>query len=141
MRIGAPKGAYKGEARVAITLDSADQLQKLGHNYFAESGAGAEQVAIDVDGMAAALNDADSVVIVPGYGMAADQAQQTDRKLVRELRARGKDVRFSIHLVAGHLPDHMNVLLAEGMKSTKLSLKPMPPSSWLERHRESRDTG
>ncbi|HBM59229.1 NAD(P)(+) transhydrogenase (Re/Si-specific) subunit beta [Salipiger marinus] len=72
-----------------------------------------EQVAIDVDGVASALEEADSVVIVPGYGMAVAQAQQNVAELTRRLRAKGKEVRFAIHPVAGRLPGHMNVLLAE----------------------------
>ena len=72
-----------------------------------------EQIAIDAEGVAAALNDADSVIIVPGYGMAVAQAQQSVAELTRKLRARGKEVRFGIHPVAGRLPGHMNVLLAE----------------------------
>jgi len=72
-----------------------------------------EQVAIDADGVAAALEEADSVVIVPGYGMAVAQAQQSISELTRRLRAKGKTVRFAIHPVAGRLPGHMNVLLAE----------------------------
>jgi len=72
-----------------------------------------EQIAIDSDGVAAALNEADSVVIVPGYGMAVAQAQQSVSELTRKLRAQGKIVRFAIHPVAGRLPGHMNVLLAE----------------------------
>jgi NAD(P) transhydrogenase subunit beta len=72
-----------------------------------------EQIAIDADGVATALNEADSVVIVPGYGMAVAQAQQAVSELTRKLRAAGKEVRFAIHPVAGRLPGHMNVLLAE----------------------------
>ena len=72
-----------------------------------------EQVAIDADGVATALNEADSVIIIPGYGMAVSQAQQSVSELVRKLRAKGKNVRFAIHPVAGRLPGHMNVLLAE----------------------------
>ncbi|WP_138934767.1 NAD(P)(+) transhydrogenase (Re/Si-specific) subunit beta [Roseovarius arcticus] len=72
-----------------------------------------EQVAIDADGVAAALNDASSVVIVPGYGMAVAQAQGAVSDLASKLRAKSKTVRFAIHPVAGRLPGHMNVLLAE----------------------------
>ncbi|MEM1316927.1 MAG: NAD(P)(+) transhydrogenase (Re/Si-specific) subunit beta [Pseudomonadota bacterium] len=72
-----------------------------------------EMIATDADTVAAALDDADSVIIVPGYGMAVAQAQGAISELTQRLRGKGKNVRFAIHPVAGRLPGHMNVLLAE----------------------------
>ncbi len=63
--------------------------------------------------VAESLANADSVIITPGYGMAVAQAQYPVATLVQKLRAKGVDVRFGIHPVAGRLPGHMNVLLAE----------------------------
>ena len=72
-----------------------------------------EMVAVDADSAAQALHDADSIIVVPGYGLAVAQAQQSLSELTRTLRDAGKTVRFAIHPVAGRLPGHMNVLLAE----------------------------
>ena len=72
-----------------------------------------EMKPIDIDSVAAALNDANKIIIVPGYGMAVAQAQSTVSELTSRLREKNKEVRFGIHPVAGRLPGHMNVLLAE----------------------------
>ena len=90
-------GAF-GQVQVSKAADGADQKE-----YKEESMEGASQV----------LDQANLVVIVPGYGMAVAQAQHRVRELYDQLKRRGITVKFAIHPVAGRMPGHMNVLLAE----------------------------
>ncbi|WP_289078178.1 NAD(P)(+) transhydrogenase (Re/Si-specific) subunit beta [uncultured Thalassospira sp.] len=87
-------GGWGGETQAASTVEG-------------------EMIEAKADAVAQAVQDADSVIIVPGYGMAVAQAQGSVSELTKRLRAQGKTVRFAIHPVAGRLPGHMNVLLAE----------------------------
>ena len=72
-----------------------------------------EVIATSSEEVAGLLSDAKEVVIVPGYGMAVSQAQGVVSEITKRLRAKKVNVRFGIHPVAGRLPGHMNVLLAE----------------------------
>lgn len=84
-----------------------------GESSTVSSGAAGEVQATSAEEVAGLLNDASEVIIVPGYGMAVAQAQHAVSDITSLLRGKGVTVRFGIHPVAGRMPGHMNVLLAE----------------------------
>ena len=90
-------GAFGGAAGRAVQLSSGDKTAR----------------SVDAEGAAMILAYAQSVIVVPGYGLAVAQAQHELRKAMDNLEERGVDVKYAIHPVAGRMPGHMNVLLAE----------------------------
>jgi len=90
-------GSFGGETAGADQIESGDQTAR----------------SVDAEGAATILAYAQSVIVVPGYGLAVAQAQHELRKAMDNLEERGVDVKYAIHPVAGRMPGHMNVLLAE----------------------------
>ena len=72
-----------------------------------------EATFVDVDGAVEMLQEAGSIIIVPGYGLAVANGQYAIAEITKQLRAKGVNVRFGIHPVAGRMPGQLNVLLAE----------------------------
>lgn len=115
-------GVIVGAAGSLLTLKMATAMNRsLTNILFGAFGAREEHAvqvsgsvkAIEADDVAVMLAYADRVIIVPGYGMAVAQAQQKVKELADLLESRGVQVKFAIHPVAGRMPGHMNVLLAE----------------------------
>ncbi len=119
-------GALVGASGAILTKLMADAMNRsvlnimIGGFGTGDAGAGAAAVGaagsvreINADDAAIQLAYAQHVIIVPGYGLAVAQAQHNVRELAELLEARGVDVKYAIHPVAGRMPGHMNVLLAE----------------------------
>ncbi len=117
-------GALVGSSGAILSMHMCHAMNRSFFSVIFASGNGAakggekkaiegEVTALNHEEVAALLKESKSVVIVPGYGMAVAKAQYPIYDLVQTLRKTGKNVRFAIHPVAGRLPGHMNVLLAE----------------------------
>lgn len=119
-------GSLVGASGLFLTKIMCDAMNRsLANVLFGAFGAVDDSVAVvgegpsgsmkgfEVEDVAIALENADSLIIVPGYGMAAAQAQHVTRELGDYLTEEGVNVRYAIHSVAGRMPGHMNVLLAE----------------------------
>ena len=115
-------GVIVGAAGSLLTLQMAKAMNRpLSNVFFGAFGATEEQAGtvsgsmktIEADDVAVMLAYADRVIVAPGYGMAVAQAQLKVKELTDLLESRGVQVKFAIHPVAGRMPGHMNVLLAE----------------------------
>ena len=117
-------GALVGASGAILTKLMADAMNRSvlnimiggfggGEGTMAAGGPGGSVRELGMDDAAIQLAYASSVIVVPGYGLAVAQAQHAVRELAELLEARGVDVKYAIHPVAGRMPGHMNVLLAE----------------------------
>ncbi len=117
-------GALVGSSGAILSMHMCHAMNRPFFSVIFASGSGAgnggekkaiegEVTSLNHEEVASLLKEAKSVVIVPGYGMAVAKAQYPIYDMVQTLRKAGKNVRFAIHPVAGRLPGHMNVLLAE----------------------------
>jgi NAD(P) transhydrogenase subunit beta len=117
-------GALVGASGAILTKLMADAMNRSvinimvggfggGEGTVAEAGAGGSVRELGIDDAAIQLAYASSVIVVPGYGLAVAQAQHAVRELAEILEDKGVDVKYAIHPVAGRMPGHMNVLLAE----------------------------
>ncbi len=116
-------GALVGASGLILTAIMSRAMNRSLANVLFSGFGGASDTALDtgdrtvrratVDDVAVTLAYADSVIVVPGYGLAVAQAQHALRELADRLAERGVEVRYAIHPVAGRMPGHMNVLLAE----------------------------
>jgi H+-translocating NAD(P) transhydrogenase subunit beta len=117
-------GALVGSAGLILTMQMCEAMNRsLANVLFGGFGAAEGMAGVDIgdrdvrsatpDDVAIALGYARRVVVIPGYGLAVAQAQHELSKLARDLEARGVNVEYAIHPVAGRMPGHMNVLLAE----------------------------
>ena len=114
-------GCLVGASGMILTIIMCKAMNRtLGNVFFSGFGSGGgkqniegEMKALSVEDAYYVLEAAQSVVIVPGYGMAVAQAQHVTRELGEALEENGAEVRYAIHPVAGRMPGHMNVLLAE----------------------------
>lgn len=117
-------GALVGSSGAILSMHMCHAMNRSFFSVIFASGSGngsggekkaieGEVTALNHEEVATLLKEAKSVVIVPGYGMAVAKAQYPIYDMVQTLRKAGKNVRFAIHPVAGRLPGHMNVLLAE----------------------------